>query len=84
VVKLGKPEGVVVAVPAGEGGKLKTEIARPDPLIAPLVRGQSVGTLRVTLASGALAAEVPLSVLETVEESGVVGRAWDALRLWIR
>lgn len=84
VVKLGKPEGVVVAVPAGEGGKLKTEIARPDPLVAPLMRGQTVGTLRVTLVSGAVAAEVPLTVLETVEESGIVGRAWDALRLWIQ
>jgi len=84
VVKLGKPEGVVIAVPAGEGGKLKTEIARPEPLVAPLMRGQSVGTLRVTLASGAVAAEVPLTVLETVEESGIVGRAWDALRLWIQ
>jgi D-alanyl-D-alanine carboxypeptidase (penicillin-binding protein 5/6) len=84
VVKLGKPEGVVVAVPAGEGGKLKTEIARPDPLVAPLMRGQAVGTLRVTLASGAVAAEVPLTVLESVEESGIVGRAWDALRLWIQ
>ena len=83
-VKLGRPDGVVVAVPAGEGGKLKTDIARPDPLVAPLVRGQAVGTLRVSLASGAPVAEVPLTVLETVEESGLLGRAWDALRLWIQ
>ena len=83
-VKLGRPDGVVVAVPAGEGGKLKTDIARPDPLVAPLVRGQAVGTLRVSLASGAPVTEVPLTVLETVEESGLLGRAWDALRLWIQ
>lgn len=83
-VKLGRPEGVVVAVPAGEGGKLKTEIARPDPLVAPLLRGQVVGTLRVSQANGALVAEVPLTVLETVEQSGLLGRAWDALRLWIQ
>ena len=84
VVKLGRPEGVVVSVPAGEGGKLKTEIARPDPLVAPLLRGQAVGTLRVTQANGVAVAEVPLTVLETVEESGIFGRAWDALRLWIQ
>ncbi len=83
-VKLGRPDGVVVAVPAGEGGKLKTDIARPDPLVAPLVRGQAVGTLRVSQSNGALVAEVPLTVLETVEESGLLGRAWDALRLWIQ
>jgi serine-type D-Ala-D-Ala carboxypeptidase (penicillin-binding protein 5/6) len=83
-VKLGRPEGVVVAVPAGEGARLKIDIARPEPLVAPLTRGQSVGTLRVSLASGAMVAEVPLTVQETVEESGVFGRAWDAVRLWIQ
>jgi len=84
VVKLGKPDGVVVSVPVGEAGRLKTEIIRPDPLVAPLMQGQSVGTLRVNLASGALVTEVPLTVLETVDESGFIGRAWDALRLWIQ
>ncbi|WP_157572058.1 D-alanyl-D-alanine carboxypeptidase family protein [Hydrogenophaga taeniospiralis] len=83
-VKLGRPEGVVVSVPTGEGAKLKTDIVRPEPLVAPLTRGQPVGTLRVTLANGAPVAEVPLTVLETVDESGVFGRAWDALRLWIQ
>ena len=84
VVKLGKPDGIVVSVPAGEGGRLKTEIVRPEPLVAPLQRGQQVGTLRVRMANGDPVADVPLSVLETVEESGILGRAWDALRLWIQ
>jgi serine-type D-Ala-D-Ala carboxypeptidase (penicillin-binding protein 5/6) len=84
VVKLGKPEGLVVSVPAGEGSRIKTEIARPDPLVAPMLKGQTLGVLRVTLASGEPVTEVPLTVLETVEESGFVGRAWDALRLWVQ
>lgn len=83
-VKLGRPEGVVVTVPAGEGARLKTEIVRPDPLVAPLLKGQLLGTLRVTTGAGTPVAEVPLTVLETVEESGIFGRAWDALRLWIQ
>jgi serine-type D-Ala-D-Ala carboxypeptidase (penicillin-binding protein 5/6) len=83
-VKLGLPEGVVVSVPAGEGARLKTEIVRPDPLVAPLQRGQQLGTLRVSHADGTPVAEIPLTVLDTVEESGVIGRAWDALRLWIQ
>lgn len=83
-VKLGRSDGVVVTVPAGEGARLKTEVVRPDPLVAPLQRGQLLGTLRVSTAAGAPVAEVPLSVLETVEESGIFGRAWDALRLWIQ
>ena len=84
VVKLGRPEGVVVTVPAGEGAKLKTQILRPDPLVAPLQKGQSLGTLRVTNAAGAVVVDKPLVVLETVEESGLIGRAWDSLRLWIK
>ena len=82
--KLGRPEGVVVSVPAGTGAGLKTEVTRPDPLVAPLLKGQQVGMLRVRTAGGETVAEVPLTVLEPVEESGVLGRAWDALRLWIQ
>ncbi|WP_291066921.1 D-alanyl-D-alanine carboxypeptidase family protein [Hydrogenophaga sp.] len=84
VVRLGHPQGVVVTVPAGESTRLRTEIVRPDPLIAPFARGQVVGSLRVSLGSGVPVAEVPLQVLEAVPESGVFGRAWDALRLWIQ
>jgi D-alanyl-D-alanine carboxypeptidase (penicillin-binding protein 5/6) len=83
-VQLGQPDGIVVSVPAGEGPRIKTDIARPEPLVAPLLKGQELGVLRVTLASGEPVTEVPLSVLKTVEESGVVGRAWDSLRLWIQ
>ena len=84
VVKLGKAEGVVVSVPTGEGVRIKTEIARPEPLVAPLQRGQQLGTLRVRLSNGEVVSDVPLSVMDTVDESGVIGRAWDALRLWIQ
>ncbi len=83
-VRLGRPEGIVVTVPAGEGARLSTEVVRPDPLVAPLQRGQQLGTLRVTGSNGTTVAEVPLTVLDTVEESGIFGRAWDALRLWIQ
>ncbi|MEY4979934.1 MAG: D-alanyl-D-alanine carboxypeptidase DacC precursor [Pseudomonadota bacterium] len=84
VVKLGQSQGVIVTVPAGETKGLKTEVVRPDPLVAPLLKGQAVGALRVSLANGQSVAEVPLTVLETVEETGLLGRAWDALRLWIQ
>jgi len=82
-LKLGRPEAVVVAVPAGSSAKIKTQIARPEPLVAPFVRGQQVGTMKVTLNEQALV-DVPLVVLEAVEEASVLGRAWDAIRLWIK
>jgi D-alanyl-D-alanine carboxypeptidase (penicillin-binding protein 5/6) len=58
-------------------------VARPEPLVAPLNRGQIVGALKVTLDQKPLV-DVPLQVLETVEQAGFVGRAWDAVRLWVK
>ena len=84
VVKLGRPEGIVVTVPFGSAAKLKTQVVRPNPLVAPFRLGQTVGSLRVTSANDVVVAEVPLTVLEGVEESGLIGRAWDSIRLWIR
>jgi serine-type D-Ala-D-Ala carboxypeptidase (penicillin-binding protein 5/6) len=81
--KLGRTQAVVVAVPAGSAGKVKTQVARPDPLIAPLAKGQLVGTLKVSSGDQALL-DLPLMVLEPVEQAGIVSRAWDAVRLWIK
>jgi len=82
-LKLGRPQALVVAVPSGTAAQLKTAVARPDPLVAPFTKGQQVGTLKV-LAGDKTVAEVPLVALETVEQAGVMGRAWDAVRLWIK
>ncbi len=82
--KLGAAGAVFVAVPRGDGAKLQTQIERTDPLVAPLSKGQRVGTLKVSTAGGVPVAEVPLVVLEEVPLAGIFGRAWDALRLWIK
>jgi D-alanyl-D-alanine carboxypeptidase (penicillin-binding protein 5/6) len=82
--KLGAAGGLFVSVPKGEGGKLQTKIERTDPLIAPLAKGQRVGTIKVTTVSGAPVVDVPLVVLETIDQAGIFGRAWDAIRLWIK
>ncbi|MDP3620000.1 MAG: D-alanyl-D-alanine carboxypeptidase family protein [Ramlibacter sp.] len=81
--KLGRVQPVVVAVPAGSAAKVKTHVARPDPLIAPLIKGQQVGTLKIS-SDDQLMLEVPLFALESVEQAGVISRAWDAIRLWIK
>ncbi|MEY2620425.1 MAG: hypothetical protein RIT26_245 [Pseudomonadota bacterium] len=82
-VALGRPEPVVVAVPSGQSAKLRSEVARPDPLVAPLSKGQSVARLKIYVGEQLLT-EKPLLALESVDESGVIGRAWDAIRLWIK
>ena len=83
-VGLGSPDALYVAVPKGEGDRLKTVVERTDPLVAPLAKGQRVGSLKVTTASGATVATIPLTVLEDVPQAGLLGRAWDAIRLWIK
>jgi len=83
-VGLGSADAIFVAVPKGEGDRLKTLVERTDPLVAPLAKGQRVGSLKVTTASGTAIATIPLTVLEDVPQAGLLGRAWDAIRLWIK
>ena len=83
VLKLGSFSPMIVSVPAGSAAQIKTQVARPDPLVAPFSKGQAVGTLKVMRGDQALV-DVPLFALEAVEEAGVLGRAWDSLRLWIK
>lgn len=82
--KLGAEGAVYVSVPRGEGDKLLTKLERTDPLVAPLNEGQRVGTLKVSTSAGTQVADVPLVVLEPVPLAGIIGRAWDAMRLWIK
>lgn len=82
-VKLGRSTALVVAVPTGSAAQIKTQFARPDPLVAPVSRGQSIGSLKV-FRGDQLWVDMPLQALDSVEQAGVLGRAWDALRLWIK
>jgi D-alanyl-D-alanine carboxypeptidase (penicillin-binding protein 5/6) len=81
-VKLGSPQPIVVSVPSGAAARLKTDVARPDPLVAPIGKSQPLGSLKIRLDEQQIA-EVPLYALEPVAEAGLFGRAWDAMRLWI-
>ena len=83
-VPLGARGALFVSVPKGEGDKLKTQIERTDPLVAPLTQGQTVGQIKVTTAGGTPVATVPLVTMQPVELAGIVSRTWDALRLWIK
>ena len=83
VVPLGRLTPIVVAVPPGSAAKVKTMVLRKDPLMAPIGKGQTAATLRVMLGEQTLT-EVPLVALEGVEQAGVMRRAWDSMRLWIR
>ncbi|HET7863295.1 MAG TPA: D-alanyl-D-alanine carboxypeptidase family protein [Burkholderiaceae bacterium] len=78
--RIGSPTMVMVAVPRGSAGQLRTELQRTDPLVAPLKAGQRVGTLRV-IAGTRTVAEVPVVMLEAVSSAGFLQRTWDGVRL---
>ena len=82
-VKLCRSDALVVAVPTGSAAQIKTQLARPDPLVVPFAKGQTIGSLKV-FRGEQLWVDMPLQALDAVEQAGVLGRAWDALRLWIK
>jgi D-alanyl-D-alanine carboxypeptidase (penicillin-binding protein 5/6) len=82
-VKLGRSDALVVAVPRGSAAQIKTQLVRPDPLVAPVTRGQTIGSLKIYRGEQ-FWVDMPLQALDTVEQAGVLGRAWDAVRLWIK
>jgi D-alanyl-D-alanine carboxypeptidase (penicillin-binding protein 5/6) len=82
-VDLGHAKAVVIAVAKGAGAKLTTQAVYPEPLVAPFTKGQKLGVLKISSA-GVVVKEVPLLALSAVEQAGLLGRAWDGLRLWIK
>ena len=51
--------------------------------MAPISKGQQVGVLKVGFDQQSVL-DIPLMALDNVQQAGLLGRAWDALRLWIK
>ncbi|MFC0253550.1 D-alanyl-D-alanine carboxypeptidase family protein [Massilia consociata] len=82
-VKIGFTRDILVTVPKGVAGKMKPVLERKDPLVAPLARNSQVGTLKMMVDGKPLIA-LPVVALDEVQEAGIFGRAWDAMRLWMQ
>jgi D-alanyl-D-alanine carboxypeptidase (penicillin-binding protein 5/6) len=72
-----------LALPRGQGEKLRARVESLQPLLAPIRAGQQIGTLKLMLEDRPYR-EVPVVALDTVPLAGVLGRGWDALRLILR
>ena len=72
-----------LALPRGQGEKLKARVESMQPLLAPIQAGQTIGTLKLTL-DGTLYREIPVVALDSVPVAGIFGRGWDALRMLFR
>ncbi|MEI2812239.1 MAG: hypothetical protein V9E91_00035 [Burkholderiaceae bacterium] len=62
---------------------MKTSISQPELLLAPINKGQQIGVLKVALDQQSVL-DIPLVALDTVQQAGILGKAWDAIRLWIK
>jgi D-alanyl-D-alanine carboxypeptidase (penicillin-binding protein 5/6) len=82
-VKVGQSQTIVVAVPQGGAAKIKSQVLRSEPLLAPVAAGQRVATLRVQIGEET-SVDLPLVALEGVGQAGIMGRAWDSIRLWLK
>ena len=82
-VQAGTLASQYVTLPKGKAEKLDLSMAATEPLLAPVTKGQRVGTVSIAL-EGKPVAEFPLVALQDVPVGGFFSRAWDSVRLWIK
>lgn len=72
-----------LTLPKGEYANVKAVISSTQPLIAPIKKGQVVGTVKFML-NGKIIDQRPLVAAKAVETAGILGRAWDSIKLLIQ
>jgi D-alanyl-D-alanine carboxypeptidase (penicillin-binding protein 5/6) len=69
-----------LTIPKGALPQLKAVMETRQPLVAPVLGGQQIGLLKLTL-DGKPYAQFPLQALDSVPLANVFSRGWDSLRL---
>jgi len=78
---VGVAEDVIATIPRGRYAELAASLDIPPQLVAPITKGQTIGTLRVAL-DGEPVAERPLIALADAPEAGFFSRQWDGVMMW--
>jgi D-alanyl-D-alanine carboxypeptidase (penicillin-binding protein 5/6) len=81
-VSVGLIDEALATLPRGKRDQLSTEVELRQPLMAPLSRGEEVGTVRLTL-DGETVFRSPVVALQAIEQGGFFSRLWDMLLMWI-
>jgi serine-type D-Ala-D-Ala carboxypeptidase (penicillin-binding protein 5/6) len=79
-IKAGFINDFHVTVPRGASKRIQAQMITQQPLLAPIARGQKLGTLRLSI-DGKPLGDFPLLALENVGVSGILGRGWDNILL---
>ncbi|HZH44874.1 MAG TPA: D-alanyl-D-alanine carboxypeptidase family protein [Lysobacter sp.] len=80
-VLLGVAEPLMVTVPRGRYRELRPVMDVPKTLVAPIRKGQAIGTVKVML-GGKVIAQRPLVATQAIEEAGFFKRLWHDLLMW--
>ncbi len=81
-IVIGTLEPVALALPRGNADRLQVSAQIDSPIVAPLSKGQTLGTATVTL-DGKTLKTVPLVALVEVPRGGFFHRLIDTIRLWL-
>jgi D-alanyl-D-alanine carboxypeptidase (penicillin-binding protein 5/6) len=82
-VKAGFLSDFHVTVPRGMSRNIQAQLVTQQPLLAPVRRGQKLGTLRLSV-DGQPVGDYPLLALESVPVAGILGRGWDNILLMFK
>ena len=72
-----------LTLPKGKAAALKLTMSASEPLVAPVVKGERIGTVNVAL-EGRTLALLPMVALADVPAANIFGRGWDTMRLWFK
>lgn len=73
-------EDLYITLPKGEYANVKAVIVSNNPLTAPIKKGQVVGSIKFSF-NGKVIEERTLVAASTIESAGILGRAWDSIKL---
>ena len=76
-------EDLYITLAKGDYAKVKAVMASKQPLLAPIKKGQVVGSIKFSL-DGKVIDERPLVAANDIEAAGFLGRAWDSIKLLIQ
>ncbi|OGV76930.1 MAG: peptidase [Methylotenera sp. RIFCSPLOWO2_02_FULL_45_14] len=72
-----------LTLPKGEYANVKALVSSTQPLIAPIKKGQVIGKVKFTL-NGKIIDERALVAAKSIDAAGILGRAWDSIKLLIQ
>jgi len=75
-----------ISVPRGYEKQVAFRLRYPSPLIAPIKKGQNIGTIEAVIQNkqgkSTVLANVHMQARRKVEQASWIGRKWDIFRLW--